>query len=41
MEVVLGLWDPLVYELQGVPREEGGGVPQQVAPIELIIKCGT
>ena len=31
----------LVHELQGVPQEEGGGVPQQVAPIELDIKCGT
>ena len=41
MEVVLGLWDPLVHVLQGVLREEGGGVPQQVGPIELNIKCGT
>ena len=42
MEVVLGLWDPLVYVLQGVLREEGGGVPQQVGPIELnIINQGT
>ena len=41
MEVVLGLWDQLVHVLQGVLREEGGGVPQQVGPIELNIKCGT
>ena len=31
----------MVHQLQGVHQEEGGGVPQQVAPIELDIKCDT
>ena len=30
-----------MHQLEGVHREEGGGVPQQVAPIEFDIKCDT